>query len=179
MRQHVKEHKETINFESEPRDYIDAFLMEQRKQQESRPDSAPEWSDRQLVAAIYDLFAAGMETTSTSTRTFILHLIRNPKVQDKIHEELDRVIGKDRTITMADQVKLPYFNACLQELQRISVILTFNLQRITSEDIDIDGYIIPKGTIIVPQFPSVHMDECVFPRKNTFVNKVNKKSFRS
>jgi cytochrome P450 len=64
---------------------------------------------------------------------------------------------------MSDQAKLPYFIACLQELQRISVILTLNLQRITSEDMEIDGYFLPKGTIVVPQFPSVHVDEDVFP----------------
>uniref|UniRef100_A0A914ZBK7 Cytochrome P450 n=1 Tax=Panagrolaimus superbus TaxID=310955 RepID=A0A914ZBK7_9BILA len=39
MNLHVKEHRETINFEGEPRDYIDAFLMEQRK----HANNSPEW----------------------------------------------------------------------------------------------------------------------------------------
>ncbi|KAE9554924.1 hypothetical protein FO519_001821, partial [Halicephalobus sp. NKZ332] len=158
MKKEIKKHRETIDYNSDPKDYIDAFLIEQRRQKaEDKLDG--EWSDKQLIAAIYDLFSAGMETTASSTRAFILYMINYPEAQKKIHEEIDREIGRDRNITMSDQVKLPYLQACIQELQRIAVLLVVNAQHRTTEDVIIDGYRLPKGTTIIPQFQSVHLDE--------------------
>uniref|UniRef100_A0A914Z2A7 Cytochrome P450 n=1 Tax=Panagrolaimus superbus TaxID=310955 RepID=A0A914Z2A7_9BILA len=90
-------------------------------------------------------------------------MIHNPEIQKKIHEEIDRVIGKEKNIVMEDQAKLPFFNACLQEVQRITVIVPVNLFHRTVEEVIIDGYIIPKDTALVPQFEMVHKDEKQFP----------------
>uniref|UniRef100_A0A914XZN9 Cytochrome P450 n=1 Tax=Panagrolaimus superbus TaxID=310955 RepID=A0A914XZN9_9BILA len=90
-------------------------------------------------------------------------MLYNPEIQIKIHEEIDRVIGKDKTITMLDQSKLPYFNACLQEVQRIATVIPLNLFHRAIEDIKFDGFLIPKGTAIIPQYELIHKDEKEFP----------------
>uniref|UniRef100_A0AC35EXM7 Cytochrome P450 n=1 Tax=Panagrolaimus sp. PS1159 TaxID=55785 RepID=A0AC35EXM7_9BILA len=167
MREHISEHRKTINYDEEPQDYIDAFLIEQKKQNPEMKLHG-EWSDLQLLGAIYDLFGAGMETTSTSIRTFILYMVRNPDIQKQCHEEIDKIIGRDRTITMADQINLSYISACIHELQRIAIILTLNLPHITTEDAEIDGYFIPKGTQVIPQFQSVHLDSDIFSEPEKF-----------
>ena len=167
VRNEIKRHRETIDYNSDPRDYIDAFLMEQCRQKgENEPHG--EWSDKQLIGTVYDLFGAGMETTSSSTRAFIMYMINYPEVQKKIHEEIDREIGREQNITMADQVKLPYLQACIQELQRIGILLSLNIQHKTTEDVIIDGYKLPKGIVIIPQFASVHLDEAHFGDPNRF-----------
>uniref|UniRef100_A0AC34FZG3 Cytochrome P450 n=1 Tax=Panagrolaimus sp. ES5 TaxID=591445 RepID=A0AC34FZG3_9BILA len=171
VKMHINEHRETIDFEEEPRDYIDAFLIEQKKQQISKasgPAKKGEWSDLQLIGTLIDLFGAGMETTSTTTQMFIFYIIHNPEIQQKIHEEIDNVIGRDKIITMSDQSKLPYFNACLQEVQRLATVLPLNLFHRTTEDLEIDGYTIPKGTTVIPQFESVHKDENEFKDPQKF-----------
>uniref|UniRef100_A0A914XTM3 Cytochrome P450 n=1 Tax=Panagrolaimus superbus TaxID=310955 RepID=A0A914XTM3_9BILA len=167
MRAHIKEHRETINFDEEPRDYIDAFLIEQKKQNPEMKMHG-EWSDLQLLGAIYDLFGAGMETTSTSIRTFILYMVRNPDIQKECHQEIDKIIGRDRTIMMADQIKLSYVSACIHELQRIAVILTLNLPHLTTDEAEVDGYLIPKNTQVIPQFQSVHLDSDIFSDPEKF-----------
>uniref|UniRef100_A0AC35GDI3 Cytochrome P450 n=1 Tax=Panagrolaimus sp. PS1159 TaxID=55785 RepID=A0AC35GDI3_9BILA len=162
IKKQVKEHRETVNYEGEPRDYVDAFLIEQKKHNPSMVD-AGEWSDKQLYAVLFDVFFAGIETTNATLEMFVFYMIHNPDIQKKIHEEIDRVIGKDKNIRMADQPKLPYFNACLQEVQRISVVIPLNLLHKTTEDITIDGYIVPKDTAIVSQYEMIHKDEKEFP----------------
>ena len=145
----IAEHRATIDFEGESRDYTDSFLMEQRKQNPGLINEG-EWSDKQLIGSLYDLFSAGLETTATTLQMLILYLIHNPEIQAKIHEEIDRVIGRDKVIAMADQARMPYFNACLHELQRIVTILPLNLQHRMTEDGFVNGYALPKGTVIIP-----------------------------
>ncbi|KAE9548299.1 hypothetical protein FO519_008488 [Halicephalobus sp. NKZ332] len=161
IRKEIKKHRDTIDYNSEPRDYIDAFLMEQRRQKEEI-ESDGEWSDKQLIGAVYDLFGGAIDTTPTSIKGFLLYMVNYPEVQNKIHEEIDREIGRERNITMSDQAKLPYLQACIQELQRIFIPFSLNTQHMTTEDVVIGGYKLPKGTVIIPQFHSVHFDEYHF-----------------
>ena len=44
-----------------------------------------------ILNAMMDLFFAGMETTSSSLVNLFLHILHHPEVQEKVHEELDRV----------------------------------------------------------------------------------------
>ncbi|KAK0423275.1 hypothetical protein QR680_008061 [Steinernema hermaphroditum] len=154
VRGEIDLHKKTINYDDAPRDYIDAFLMEIKKRESSGEQE--EFTDHQLSIAIYDLFSAGTETTVTTLRYAIHYLLNNPHIQTKIHEEIDRVIGSDYEVNMSDQSRLPYICATIQEVQRVGNILPFTLQHAVQEDVDIAGYRIPKGTIVIPQFQAVH-----------------------
>ena len=40
----------------------------------------------------------------------MIYMIAHPEVQDKAHDELDRMIGSDRLITVADRSQLHYVN---------------------------------------------------------------------
>src|SRR4051794_3313178 len=77
---------------------------------------------------------------------------------------------------MADQVKLPYLNAAIQELQRIAVLLPINFCRELLSDVQIGEYKFKKGTDFLPQFNSVHLDDDEFPStqkietKDTFLD---------
>uniref|UniRef100_A0AC35G8Y2 Cytochrome P450 n=1 Tax=Panagrolaimus sp. PS1159 TaxID=55785 RepID=A0AC35G8Y2_9BILA len=181
----LKEHRTTINYDNEPRDYIDAFLIEQKKQNsEGASTEFGEWSDLQLLGTVYDLFAAGTEAVSSTLTTFIFYMIHYPKIKQKIYEEIDRVIGREKAVTMSDQPKLPYFNACLLEAQRIITSVPINAFHRTFEEFVIDEYTIPKGINIIPQFEAVHKDEtefpgkCVFCKLNYVTTNVNQKIFK-
>lgn len=49
----------------------------------------------ELIALLKDLFSAGVDTTTNSIGFTLNYLTINPHVQEKVHEELDRVIGRD------------------------------------------------------------------------------------
>lgn len=62
----------------------------------------------------FDLWMAGMETTSNTLYWGVLYVLRHPKVQEKMHMELDVEIASQRQITMADRGSLHYMNAVIQ-----------------------------------------------------------------
>lgn len=60
-------------------------------------------AEAQLLAICVDLFVAGSETTSKSLAFGLMYLILYPEAQRKAQEEIDRVIGRDRSPTLADR----------------------------------------------------------------------------
>ena len=67
-----------------------------------------------LTSLIFDLFLGGSETTSPLLNWTILYLTRNPEIQARMSQELERVIGKSRMPTVADRNNTPYTEAVLQ-----------------------------------------------------------------
>ena len=49
-----------------------------------------------LEIVLVDLFLGGSETTATSINWTILYLLHYPQVQEKLHAELDQVVGRSR-----------------------------------------------------------------------------------
>jgi len=60
------------------------------------------------------MIEAGSETTSQALNNTIVGLLSNPDAVKKAHEELDRVIGGDRTPTFEDEKSLPYIRAIVK-----------------------------------------------------------------
>lgn len=126
------------------------------------------FTEEQLLVSIAELFFAGTETTSTAIIWVILFLIRNPHVQGKIHEELDRVVGNSRDICIADRPNLPYCQAVITEAFRCSDMGPLSVQHSANNDTELFGYKIPKGTSFMPNLNSVHHDSDIFPEPSKF-----------
>ena len=56
----------------------------------------------------------------------------------------------------------------MNETLRLGNIAPFSFPHTAQEDIVIDGYRIPKGSIVVPSLNSAMHDEKIFPNSNTF-----------
>ncbi|XP_014666149.1 PREDICTED: cytochrome P450 2B5-like [Priapulus caudatus] len=75
----IDEHRATLDVDS-PRDFIDAFLIEiERAKQQGTIDTT--FTVEELRIAIMILFMASTETTQTTLRWGILHLMAKPDVQ--------------------------------------------------------------------------------------------------
>uniref|UniRef100_H2L6R8 Cytochrome P450, family 2, subfamily Y, polypeptide 3 n=1 Tax=Oryzias latipes TaxID=8090 RepID=H2L6R8_ORYLA len=147
----IQEHKDTLD-PSSPRDFIDCFLL-RMDQEKDNPTS--EFHYENLLAMVQNLFLAGTETTSSTIRYALSVLIKHPKIQEKMQEEIDSVIGRERCPSMEDRKSLPFTDAVIHEVQRFMDLAPFSLPHYSLKDISFRGYTIPKDTMIFPMLHSV------------------------
>ncbi|XP_035997290.1 cytochrome P450 2J2-like [Fundulus heteroclitus] len=159
----IKEHRENLD-PSSPRDYIDSFLIEMGDKEDK--DSGFDLFN--LSACTLDLFAAGTETTTTTLHWGLLYMIYYPDIQERVHAEINAVIGSSRQPAVADRENMPYTDAVIHEIQRMGNILPLNVARMTSKDTTLDKYSIPKGTIIIATLHSVLHDESMWETPHSF-----------
>lgn len=62
---------------------------------------------------------------------------------EKVHAEIDRVLGPDSLPTFEDRKNMPFTNAVIHEVQRFVTLLP-HVPRCTSVDTHFKGYFIPK-----------------------------------
>ena len=59
------------------------------------------------------------------------------------------ILGKSRSVSLADKQNLPFCEAFLWEVQRMSCVAPAGLEHRATESIPFHGFIIPKGTVNV------------------------------
>lgn len=64
------------------------------------------------------LLEGGTDTASSAIPSFIHAMIKYPHVQTKAQQEIDSVIGEDRSPLWSDYAKLPYVSQVVKETLR-------------------------------------------------------------
>ncbi|XP_048801325.1 cytochrome P450 2H1-like isoform X12 [Lagopus muta] len=158
----VRTHQKSFD-PSCPRDFIDAFI---NKMQQDRGNS--NFTVETLTRTTLDLFLAGTDTTSNTLRYGLLILQKYPEIEEKIHKEIDRVVGRDRSPCMADRSQMPYTDAVIHEIQRFIDFLPLNVPRAVTKDTKLRDYFIPKDTMIFPLLSPILHDSKEFPNPEKF-----------
>ena len=154
LKEVIQQHKlNPSNDNEESKDFIDAFLKEMRKQ-----DKHDSFDDFQLEVLCSELFGAGGEPTSVTLKWALRYLAKNPEVQKKAQEEIQKIVGSDSKVLLKDRQNLPYVQAMIMDLIRISDIHPIGVMHSPSEDTLIAGFQVPKGTFVIPNFHKVHHD---------------------
>lgn len=149
----ISDHKKNFQEDEEPKDFIDAYLKEMKKS-----DKHSSFTDFQLEVLCSELFGAGGEPTSVTLKWAIRYLALNPEVQKKAQKELAKICGENRKIGLSDRQNLPYFQAMIMDLIRLSDIHPIGVMHSPSKDTQIEGFHVPKGTFVIPNFHKVHRD---------------------
>ncbi|XP_036263919.1 cytochrome P450 2A13-like [Pipistrellus kuhlii] len=160
----VEQNQRTLDPNS-PRDFIDSFLI---RMQEEQKNPHTEFHLKNLVMTTLSLFFAGTETVSTTLRYGFLMLMKHPDVEAKVHEEIDRVVGKNRQPKFEDRAKMPYTEAVIHEIQRFGDIIPMSLPRRVTKDTKFRNFLLPKGTEVFPMLGSVLRDSKFFSNPGDF-----------
>ncbi|XP_032747900.1 cytochrome P450 2A1 [Rattus rattus] len=163
MIEKVRQNHSTLDPNS-PRNFIDSFLI--RVQEEKNGNS--EFHMKNLVMTTLSLFFAGSETVSSTLRYGFLLLMKHPDVEAKVHEEIERVIGRNRQPQYEDHMKMPYTQAVINEIQRFSNLAPLGIPRRIIKNTTFRGFFLPKGTDVFPILGSLMTDPKFFPSPKDF-----------
>lgn len=150
-----------------PRDLVDMYLKEMLDQQQ-RGEQDSSFTADYLFYIIGDLFIAGTDTTTNSVLWILLYMVLYPDIQDRMQAEIDEVVGTQRVLSLTDKGSLPFTEATIMEVQRMTVAVPLAIPHMASETTEFRGYTIPKGTVIVPNLWSVHRDPALWDDPDSF-----------
>nr|AAR87722.1 cytochrome P4501B2 [Cyprinus carpio] len=161
----VAEHRKTLLM-SLVRDMTDAFIVALDKGLSGGPGV---FLDKEYVPpTIADIFGASQDTLSTALQWIILLIVRYPEVQKRLQEDVDKVADRSRLPTIADQPHLPYVMAFIYEVMRFTSFVPVTIPHSTTTDTSINGYPIPKDTIIFVNQWSLNHDPTKWDQPEVF-----------
>jgi cytochrome P450 len=134
-------------------------------------DDSPEITanqEHEIKWSAASLYSGGADTTVASIHAFFLAMILYPDAAQKAQAEIDAVIGQDRLPSFADREKLPYINALVLEVMRWHSVTPTSIPHRVMEDNIHEGYMIPKGTLIIPNIWFMLHDPQVYPEPSKF-----------
>ncbi|OCK79946.1 cytochrome P450 [Lepidopterella palustris CBS 459.81] len=125
---------------------------------------------RRLIDEAQTVLGAGVMTTAVALSSACFYIISNPKIEQKLREELYAAIPDPaEPLDWARLEKLPYLKACLWEAMRISPGTTTRLPRLANHPIKYKDWIIPARTPVSMNMNDVNFDESIFPSPYSYI----------
>ena len=118
-------------------------------------------SDEQISDNIIGVIFAARDTTASVLTWIVKYLGENPSVLESVTEEQMTIInakqenGEEIGLSWEDTKNMPITSRVIQETLRVASILSFTFREAT-EDVEYQGYLIPKGWKVLPLFRNIH-----------------------
>jgi len=103
-----------------------------------------EISWEEILNSLTIFLMAGVDNTTNVTLWLLLNLGRNPKVQEKLYQEIMEVVG-DGPVTEEHLEKLEYMRQVFRESHRLTPLLPGSTFRVLDHPLEVSGYEIPAG----------------------------------
>ncbi|KAK5164564.1 uncharacterized protein LTR77_009770 [Saxophila tyrrhenica] len=162
VKQDIASAKAQGNPEAVP-DSLCKLLLEMREK-ETVPLSETHFS---YVPA--SLFGAGSDTTASTLCSAFLALVTHPDVLKAAQNEVDSIVGTDRTPTFADEQSMPYIRAlCKETLRWRPVAVLGGTPHASTENDHYEGWTIPAGATILGNNWAINLNESYYPNPHHF-----------
>ncbi|XP_069889707.1 cytochrome P450 3A9-like [Dipodomys merriami] len=158
---------------------VDLLQLMINSQNSKDMESQKGLSDLELAAQSIIFIFAGYETTSL-TLSFAMYLLAlHPDVQKKLQEEVDRTLPNKAPITYDAMLEMEYVDMVVNEVLRLYPIAG-RLERACKADVEINGVVIPKNTVVMVPTYALQRDAKYWPEPEEFrperFSKKNKES---
>ncbi|XP_074137306.1 cytochrome P450 3A4-like [Sminthopsis crassicaudata] len=155
------------------------LLMDSQTSKNSESHSHKDLSDEEILAQSIIFLFAGYETTSSVLSFLFYHLATNTEIQKKLQKEIDEVLPNKEAVTYDNLLQMEYLDMVINENLRLYPIAG-RIERVAKKTVEINGLMIPKGTVVmVPPFV-LHRDPEYWPEPEEFrperFSKENKES---
>ncbi|GLJ32251.1 hypothetical protein SUGI_0649060 [Cryptomeria japonica] len=152
-------HSQSIKLNDSEKDFLDVLL-------DSRTEDFTLVGIRALIA---EFFAAGTESSTTIVEWAMVEFIRNPEKLNRVRQELDEVVGRNRRVEESDVDHLPYLHASLKELFRLHPTAPVLLPHRAECSCEIGGFVIPKDTQVMVNVWAIGRDTAIWNNPSKFM----------
>ncbi|KAJ0178907.1 hypothetical protein K1T71_005682 [Dendrolimus kikuchii] len=152
--------------ESHDRHFLDMYVTKMKEEQRLKDKST--FSVHQLVLTCTDYMFPAASALDATLTMLIERILLQSEIQDKIHEEIDRVIGRDRMPNLDDRRNLPYTEACIREIMRFETLVPLGVPHRATTNTKLAGYDVPEDTMINPNLVMLHMDKGIWGDPENF-----------
>ncbi|KAI9263215.1 cytochrome P450 [Phascolomyces articulosus] len=129
-------------------------------------------SDKDLLSNLCVFFLAGSDTTAHALSCIIYYLAVNQEIQQKARQEVILILGdrpKDIVPSIGELHHLTYINLIINEALRISPPLVTVVARYASQDTELGGIFIPKGTCVTMDTYEMHKNPHIWRAPESFI----------
>jgi len=106
-------------------------------------------NDKELVINLTEFLGGGIDPISSTFTIAMCHLIKNPKVLNKVRAEIEEILGKEpRPMVVEDLDKFKYVEAVIKEAVRMDTITPI-IDRHNEVPDEVAGYYWPAKTHFV------------------------------
>ncbi|KAG2225657.1 hypothetical protein INT45_012129 [Circinella minor] len=138
---------------------------------ESAKEGNDKLTDEELLSNICGFFVAGHDTTANALSYIMYNLATHPKVQEKVREEANQVLGNqpvDVLPTMEQIKEMPYTQMVIKETLRLNVVAETIVPRKVTEDTDLGGVLIKKGAQVQLDIMGTHRNPKIWNNPDSF-----------
>ncbi|XP_050253269.1 cytochrome P450 89A2-like isoform X2 [Quercus robur] len=113
------------------------------------PEEKRKLEDKEMVNLCSEFLDAGTDTTSTALEWIMANMVKYPQIQERLLVEIKGVVGDgEKEVKEEDLNKIPYLKAVVLEGLRRHPPGHFVLPHAVTEDVVLDGYLIPKNATL-------------------------------
>ncbi|KAL3525830.1 hypothetical protein ACH5RR_014202 [Cinchona calisaya] len=127
-------------------------------------------TDEEMIDLIITILYSGYETVSTTSMMAVKYLHDHPKVLEEVRKEQMAIREKkkpDDPIDFEDYKSMRFTRAVIYETSRLATIVNGVLRK-TTQDMQLNGFIIPEGWRIYVYTREINYDPCLYPDPLTF-----------
>ncbi|CAK8576954.1 unnamed protein product [Lathyrus sativus] len=141
---------------------IDVMLDLQQKE--------PEFYTEEIVkGVILVMLVAGSETSATTMEWAFSLLLNHPEIMNKVREEINTCMHQDRLMNESGASKLTYLQNVIMETLRLYPVAPLLIPHESSNDCNVCGFDIPKGTMLLVNLWTLHRDPNLWVNPTRFV----------
>ncbi|KAI3965403.1 hypothetical protein MKX01_042884 [Papaver californicum] len=127
------------------------------------------YSEEVIVNAIIEVYTLGVDSTSEAIVWALTFLVREPKIQEKLYQEIKNVTGRNRPVQVDDLKKMFYLQAVMRETLRMKPIGQVIYTHEAAKDTSLMGKKVGKGTRVMVNLRAIHYNSKVFPQPYKFI----------
>lgn len=156
MREIIRERR---NAKTEDKDLL-SVLLDVRGEESGKP-----WTDEDILDEVFSVYYGAAVMSTTLAWCFYM-IASHPEVQRKLREELKDVLA-GREPRVEDLASLKYTEMVMNETVRLYPP-SWGYPRYCEQGMEIDGYSIPKNSLVVPMVYHSHRDPRYWERPDDF-----------